>query len=310
MQRIKMIIINTLIPIFFLIALGYFFKHIKFPHEDFWKYLDTFNYYILFPALLIYKLSTAQTQDINSFNFILSAIISLIILSILLILYNKFFSFENHSFTSIYQGSVRFNTYVFLALVSSLLGDEGLVLALILITFLIPMINVFCISIFSIYLPTTKITLLSFIKSILKNPLILSCIFGGSLNFFSIRLPFLVENTLSIISTAALPLGLLSVGVGLHLSSILTTKSALFLSSSAKLLVLPIIMFAFGKLFNLQSNELSVLVLYACMPTASSGYILARQLGGDLKLISSIVSIQTILSIFSISIMFELLHNI
>jgi malonate transporter len=301
-----MTIINTLIPIFFLIMLGYTFKHLKFPHEDFWKYLDKFNYFVLFPSLLVYKLSTANIQNINGFDFVLTAFISIFILSILLMIYNKIFAFKASSFTSIFQGAIRFNTYVLLALVDAYMGDEGLVLALFLMTFVIPLLNILCISIFSIYVPNDKVTPLSFIKSILYNPLIIACISGGALNFFSIDLPLVIQSTLSIMSSAALPLGLLSVGVGLHLSSLRETKSALFVSSVSKLIIFPFIIMGVSYMIGLDKTQTTVLVLFASLPTASSAYVLARELGGDLKLISSIISLQTLLSAVSIFVFLKL----
>jgi len=53
-------IVNTLIPIFSLILIGYFFKHLKFPSIDFWPMADKFIYYILMPSLITYKLSLAN----------------------------------------------------------------------------------------------------------------------------------------------------------------------------------------------------------------------------------------------------------
>ncbi|MCJ8328181.1 MAG: hypothetical protein MJK08_13895 [Campylobacterales bacterium] len=50
-------------------------------------------------------------------------------------------------FTSIVQGGIRFNTYVFLALPDSIYRDSGLVLAAILLTFIIAFINIICTSI-------------------------------------------------------------------------------------------------------------------------------------------------------------------
>lgn len=301
-------IVQTLLPIFFIIALGYVFKKIRFPNEEFWHYLDKFTYYVLFPSLLVYKLSTAKLENIDGFDFVLTALLSIVIISFILIVLNKVvFSFKADSFTSIYQGTTRFNTYVFLALTSALFQDEGIVLAALLMTFLIPTLNLFAISIFSIYTPSKKIGLFSFIKSIVSNPLILACVFGGFLNYFQISLYNSIENTLSLLSLAALPMGLLSVGVGLQLSSIKETKVKLFLSSFLKLLFLPALMLFMGKIFDLDDLSLSILVLFAAMPTASSAYILAKQLGGDVKLMSAIITIQTIVSIFTITLILAFL---
>jgi len=304
-----MLIINTLLPIFLLISLGYFFKQIKFPDENFWKHLDKFNYFVLFPALLFYKLSSANIKNIVSFDFIVTTVIALIVVSVLVILVNRILKFENSAFTSIYQGAIRFNTYVFLALTDALLSAEGFVMGLLLMTFIIPFINVLCISIFTTYVPKNKITVISFIKSIITNPLIVACILGGVFSVFGLSFPILIDNTLSILTSAALPLGLLSVGVGLHLSAIKETKMAVVVSTVGKLLIFPMIMYLICLVFGIQDETMILLVLFAAMPTASSAYVLARELGGDLKLMSSIISIQVILSIFTISIFIWLFNS-
>ncbi len=304
-----MLIINTLLPIFLLILLGYFFKQIKFPDESFWKHLDKFNYFVLFPALLFYKLSSADIKNIVSYDFIITTVMALIVVSILVMLINKVYKFENSSFTSIYQGTIRFNTYVFLALTDALLSAEGFVMGLILMTFIIPFINVLCISIFTTYVPKNKITIISFIKSIMTNPLIVACLLGGVFSVFGLSFPTLIDNTLSILTSAALPLGLLSVGVGLHVSAIKETKMAVVVATVGKLVVFPVIMYLVCLLFGIENETMLLLILFSAMPTASSAYVLARELGGDLKLMSSIISIQVILSIFTISIVIWLFNS-
>ena len=300
------LLINSLLPIFLLIFFGYVLKRINFASEEFWKYLDKFNYFVLFPSLLIYKLSTANTSTIDQFSYITLTLGMLVMISFLLIVMNKYFQINNSAFTSVYQGAVRFNTYVFLAVIDALLGETALVIAAFLITFAIPFINLLCISIFTWYVPNTKTTLGSFTRSIVKNPLILACILGGGLNLLHIQLPQILNNSLSLLSTAALPLGLISVGVGLHLANILQTKKEIFISSFVKLLFFPVVIYLCGKLLGIHSVYLNVIVLFAAMPTASSAYILAKELGGDTKLISSIISLQTILSIFTIFIVTKL----
>lgn len=295
------IIIHALVPIFLLIALGYFFKRLKFPHESFWQHVDKFNYFVLFPSLLIYKLATAEVANIDGFSLIATGVITLVAISIALMVLNRVLKYDGASFTSVYQGAIRFNTYVFLALIDALLGDSGLVIAAFLITFMIPIINVFCIAVFASYVPNSKVTVISFVKSIVTNPLILACFFGGLLNFFGLRLPMVIENTLAILSSAALSLGLLSVGVGLQLSTIKEAKSELIVSLVLKLFVVPVIIMVVGNMFGLEPLYMGVLILFASMPTAPSAYVLARQLGGNLQLMSSVISIQTIISILTIA---------
>ncbi len=297
-------ILISLVPIFLLIIIGYILKKFTFPSLEFWEYSDKFTYYILFPALFIFKLSTAKITNIDGISFVFALFCAIFILSAILIIFSKiFFSFSGKSFTSIYQGVIRFNSYVFLALSGVIFKDDGLVLAALLMTFAIPLINILCILIFSIYTTNNKIRLNSILSLIIKNPLIVSCIIGGFLNFFDIRLFLPLEKTLQLLGGAALPLGLLSVGVGLHIEHIKEIKSELFVSLFFKLVLFPIVMFFIAGFFALDYKTTAFLVLFSALPTASSSYILARELGGDLKLMSAIISLQTIVSIFSISVL-------
>ena len=289
-------IFSALIPVFGLILIGYFFKRIKFPSHEFWPQADKLTYYILMPALLIYELSNASLDSKNSFSFVMAALLAIFFTMIILIIINKIKPTNASSFTSVIQGGIRFNTYVFLALSGAIFGKEGLVLSAIILTFTIPFINVLCITIFALYVSNDKLNFLYLIKSIITNPLIVACVIGGTINFIGIEFPVVINNTLAILSKAALPIGLLSVGFGLVIKEISSFKSELIISSFAKHLIMPILIFIFAKYFQLDNMMISILVLFAVLPTAPSSFILARQLGGNVGLMSSIITVQTLIS--------------
>ena len=117
-------IFSALIPVFGLILIGYFFKRIKFPSHEFWPQADKLTYYILMPALLIYELSNASLNSKNSFSFVMAALLAIFFTMIILIIINKIKPTNASSFTSVIQGGIRFNTYVFLALSGSIFEDK------------------------------------------------------------------------------------------------------------------------------------------------------------------------------------------
>lgn len=299
-------IITALIPIFSLILIGYSFRQINFPSDGFWSSADRLTYYVLMPSLLVYKLATTSLNSVDGLNFILTGLLAILIVLLIVLIINKKMKVENTAFTSVVQGAVRFNTYVFLALSASLFGDEGLILSALLITFAIPLINVICITIFALYVSQSKLSFKGLFKSIVTNPLIIACVIGGSINFSGFHIPLVFEKVLQIISSAALPMGLLSVGVGLELTGLKDSKNALFFSTSMKLVFLPIVMYSLGKFLDVNGLALSVLLIFSAMPTAPSGFVLARQLGGDVKLMSSIITLQTLVSIFTIAMIIQI----
>lgn len=294
-------IFSSLIPIFSLIMIGYLFKKISFPSNEFWPMADKLTYYVLMPALLIITLSKAKLES-SDINLIIVSILAIFSTMILLMIFNKISPTQNSSFTSIVQGGIRFNTYVFLALSASIFGDSGLAMAAVIITFAIPILNIFCITIFALYSQNSKINFLYLLNSILRNPLIISCLIGSLINFSSISIPISIEKLLQILSNAALPLGLLSIGYTLVLKEIKSSKKDLTISTIAKFLILPVTIYLFAKLFELDNSMISILVLFAIMPTAPSSFILARQLNGNLPLMTSIITVQTLLSVLFLAI--------
>jgi len=288
-------IVNTLIPIFSLILLGYFFKRIKFPSTDFWPMADKFTYYVLMPSLLVYKISTSNIDLEQTLDLVTTALLAITIVFFSLMILNFFIKFNNRAFTSIVQGGIRFNTYVLLAFVDSVYGDNGLVLAAIVMAFVIPFINILCISTFALYVRDGKFSFLIFLKTLVKNPLILACMIGGAINIGDITLPIVALKFLTILSAAALPVGLLSVGVGLEFMHLKSAKKELIVSVLAKLIYFPIVIYSVGMMFELSNEMLAIAVIFGAMPTAVSGYILARELGGDVTLMSSIITLQTLL---------------
>ncbi|XOB62057.1 AEC family transporter [Campylobacterota bacterium DY0563] len=303
-------ILTALIPIFLLILTGFSFKKIDFPSAEFWKNADKLTYFILMPALLIFKLSTANLDNLNAIDFVITGILGIVFILVISIIIKFKMDTSGASFTSIVQGAIRFNTYVFLGLIAAILGDEGIALSALLITFAIPIINIICITVFAIYVNDTKATFIGMIKSIVKNPLIVACVIGGSINYFDFYMPIIAVKFLEILSASALPLGLLSIGFALDLNSIKEAKLELVVSSVLKLVVMPVAMFFIGKLFALDSFLLTILIIFAAMPTASSSFILARQLGGDTKLMASIITFETLFSLFTVSFILGFLQYI
>jgi len=300
-------IVNTLIPIFSLILIGYFFKHLKFPSIDFWPMADKFTYYVLMPSLITYKLALANIDLSITVGLVSTALMSIFVVFISLLVLNYFIKFENKAFTSIVQGGIRFNSYVLLAFVDSVYGDKGLVFAAIVMAFVIPFINVLCISTFALFVRHGKFSLLTFLKTIVKNPLILACVVGGSINASGLEVPLVVLKSLSILSNAALPIGLLSVGVGLEFKYLHSAKKELFVSALAKLVYFPIVIYTIGNLCGLSHQMLAIAVIFGAMPTAVSGYMLARELGGDTTLMASIITLQTLLSMLTLFLVIPIL---
>ncbi|GAB2583831.1 AEC family transporter [Nitrincola alkalisediminis] len=291
-------IISALVPIFALLMIGFLARRHGFPGEGFWAPAERFTYYLLFPALLVNSLSQASLSGGESVRIVLAVLVLLAIVSGICMLLKKRLEVEFATYTSFYQGSMRFNTFVALATTSALLSSAGLVVAAIIAAVMIPVLNILCVLVFSSEKGIGS-NLLPTLKALVTNPLILACFAGVLVNQLG-GLPSTISATLGLLGQMALPLGLLSVGAALNLNALRSSGRVLYVSSAIKLLLFPVI--AWGVAYGFQLSELAsqVLIIFAAMPTATSAYILARQLGGDAPLMAAIITAQTLFAMVTL----------
>lgn len=287
-------LIHALGPVFVVILLGVLLKRLDFPSADFWPQLERLVYFFLFPAMLTTRLALADFSGVAVERVLLAVLLLLLLMTLLVVVLRRWLGRTGAEFTSVYQGALRFNTYVALAVAAELFGSMGLALAAVIMALMIPLLNLLCVLIFSLYAGEQRADFKTTLLAVIKNPLILGCLLGIVLNITGMGLPGWSQPVMEILSRAALPLGLLAVGVALNLDALRRAGQPLILSSLFKLLLMPLAAVLISQGLALNTQEQAVLVLFAAMPTATSAYILARQLGGDAPLMAAIITAQTL----------------
>lgn len=288
--------ITALIPIITLIILGFILKRTNFLPDETWPGMEKLTYYVLFPALLIRTLGKQSLVGAPWPSMLIIIVGTIMTSAVLLIVFRKALSKNNATFTSIFQGGVRFNTYITLAVAQSLYGATGLAMGSIAAGFMIVLMNFWCISVFVIWGKTSFQGGLQFIKEIVGNPLIIGCTIGWFISLSGIGLPIIVGDILEIVGRAALPFGLLAVGAALKLEGIKGHFSPIILSSIVQFGLKPLLTAALVYYTGLTGVAAAVLIIAFMTPTAPSAYILARQLGGDTETMASIITVQTLLA--------------
>lgn len=294
-------IANALGPVFLLILFGALLRRINFPGAEFWPGIERLTYYIAFPALLVHRLALADFSNADFGRFALVICVALLLTSALTCLLRPWATRSAADFTSLFQGAIRFNTYIGLAVASALFGDPGLVIAAIAVSIMIPLVNMLSVICFSLAINSNGKRLGDVLKGVLKglftNPLIIACLLGVALNVSGVGLGHgWIEDLLARLGSAALPLGLLAVGVALSLGTVRQDWPVIVTASVLKFGVFPGLMLGLATWWQLDQLSQQVLLLLACLPTATSAYILSRQLGGNAVMMANIISAQTLLA--------------
>ena len=86
------------------------------------------------------------------------------------------------------------------------------------------------------------------------------------------------------------------VGVGLQPERLLRPDASALVATVLKLLLMPAMAIAAGKVLGLDAVSLAVVACCAAVPAAPNAYLLARQMGGDAELMAQILTLQTLLA--------------
>ncbi|WP_235576621.1 AEC family transporter [Pseudomonas taeanensis] len=290
-------------PLFALIVAGYYLRRWEFPNEAFWPGAERLNYFMLFPALLFSSLASAPLDNPALPRLALAVMLGLGFGWLALLLLRRLRGWSAGRFGAFTQGALRFNTYLGLAAIGSLFGQEGLTLAALMLALMVPTVNVL-----SVWSLTAErgVSARSLLLPVLKNPLILACLGGVLLNLSGLGLPGGSDRLLGLLAAASLPLGLLCVGAALKPEQLGGEIPALAWNSVLRLLAMPLLAWAVAYGLNLPAMESSVLVLFFALPTAPTAYVLTRQLGGDSQLMAGLITLQTLLAAASLPLLLTL----
>ncbi|HJD60438.1 MAG TPA: AEC family transporter [Rickettsia endosymbiont of Omalisus fontisbellaquei] len=301
-------IFYSTLPIFLITLLGSIIKNKWLTSEEFWRGIEKLSYFVLFPAMLFNYVSTADLSVASIIKLVVALIISTILVSLGLIVYQKKYKIDKVQFTSIFQGSIRYNSYIFFGVSSPLLGPSGLSIVAVISSYMIIFTNILSVMIFAYYIPnksvtnTIKTSFVLMMKLIVRNPLIIASLVGFVFNYSNLELHLGLKKTLDSLSNAALAIGMLNVGAGLNFTIRQELLHNVMFTSFVKLVAFPLVSVVVLWLMSIEGIDRSVGILYSCLPCASTAYVLSRQLDGDPDSMASIITFTTFFSVVTISI--------
>ncbi|MBF8726009.1 AEC family transporter [Pseudomonas putida] len=300
------VLLTTLLPIILLIALGTLLRVRGFVAQSFWPGAERLSYYVLLPSLFLHGLATANLDGVPVLGMVAVLMLSTLSGALLLVLYQGVRQHDGADFTSLFQGGIRFNNYIGATLAAGIYGSAGIALAAVANAAIVPLVNLLCVLVFARF-SARHSSPLAVLRAILANPLILGCAGGMLLRVTGLGLPAGIEPTLGALGHAALPLGLLCVGAALGGARIGDQAQPLIAASVFKFLVMPVTTWGLCRLLGLNGQAAVVAVIFQALPTASSSYVMARQMGGNAPLMATIIAVQTVVAAATLPLVLSLL---
>jgi malonate transporter len=296
--------IESLLPIFCLIGLGFILRWRNVVPEDMWRGVELLGYWVFFPALLSETLIEADLASLPlaeiTFTMALAFATMAGGLLALRLPIMRTLDINGASYSSLFQNATRWNGFIALPILDKLYGKEGVALVAIIMAILVPVANIVNVAVIARNAGARQLSYRQTAYVVFRNPFIWATAIGLAINLSGVRLYEPIMTGMHMLGGAAIGTGLLMVGAGLHAEEARRPSPVVWLGTGLKLLGMPVIVFAWITIFGISGPAVVACMVCAGVPTAMSAYVLARQMGGDAILVATTVTLQTLLSVITI----------
>jgi predicted permease len=297
-------IITAITPLFFVIFLGVLLERYFHLYEKWEKPFNDFTFYIGFPSLLFSSLTTTSFYLSEQWKFVVINSAFILIGFFVILLIGNILRLSSKTkrtlIISILFGNVA---YLGMPILTQILGNEILpTLGLIIATYIF---WIFTLGVGYLELSlhkNTKTITKDILRSIFTNPLLLATLLGVLCSSFSLTIPSLLQESVSLLSESVTPLVLLIIGLFIGHSRIGNIREwiPVFGLSLFTLFFLPGIFLGFLLIFGLSPQTFFLSLMESAMPLAITAFALADKYQLHKKLIARTIVLSTLLSAFSL----------
>jgi predicted permease len=299
-------VLNTLLPVFVVIALAYGLAKRGFLSRGVLTELNWLLFWICLPALIFGKLATANEIPPGTWQIFLVFTLSTLLVIGLGLIAARMLGLAHWQVGTFVQATFRGNlAYVGIPIilfalqglpeeiVSSTMAQTLFVFAPTIVVY-----NVAAVVLLGRERETSlRANFSSILLQIIKNPLILASFSGAVLFVLPISLPGFVLNSLELVGQMASPAALFCVGGSKAYVSMEGRYRSASVAALLKVVAVPCIAGVLSLMFNLSDQSRMVLLILSATPTAVASYVMAKAMKGDEALASGAIILSTVASI-------------
>ncbi|AEF54245.1 AEC family transporter [Marinomonas posidonica] len=297
-------------PIFLILILGIILYRVRIINDNFIDTASKLVFNITLPALLFISISKTSLTSETDFSLVIYAMIAVVVTYIALEFFMSFCISDKAERAVLVQGAFRSNMGIIgLAYCVNAYGDSVFAVASVYLGGVTILFNVLSVVGLTRGLGGNT-NIKGICLGIAKNPLIIAILSAFVFSIFGLQLPTTLHKAGDYFAQMTLPLALLCAGASLSFSSMRKNIIGAVISSTGKLLFIPIVLTLGGYLLGYRGMELGVLFLMSSAPSASASYIMVRAMNGNSALAANIIVITTLASLISTSIGVTLLRSL
>lgn len=295
-----MLSVNAVAPMFLLLAAGFLSRRAGILSREDVPRFNRVAFRLFLPCLLFYNIYCSDLRAAVKPGLIVFAVCGV------LLVFGASMLIVTHSVGRedwkgvIAQGIFRSNFVIMgIPIAQALVGADQLGSVTILIAVVVPMFNF--LSVYTLErFRGGRVRIGAVLLEVLKNPLIVSSLIGIAFQLLKIRLPALLEGTVSSLGGIASPLQLYLLGAFFQFNSLEECLKPLAAVTAIKLFVTPAVLLGAAALLGIRGGDFVGLIGIFASPTAVNSFTMVQQMKcGDTELAGDIVVLTSAVSIFS-----------
>jgi predicted permease len=290
-------VIAGLVPVFVLLGLGAAGARLGLIDERTAGGLNRIVTNLALPALFISTVGTARLEAAFSLRLIAVTAVCCVVLTAAGLALGSAWRSPASQRGVIAQAAERGNiVYFTFPILLALYGPDGLRVAAVTSTLLIPVMNVLAVGSLEHY-RGDRTSAGRFAVRVAGNPLVTSALLGLLLAALHWKPWAWLDGSLKILAAMAFPGALLALGAQLKVGKLGGMWRSLAAVSALKLVAMPALAWWLLALLHVHGTNLAIGVLLMAAPTAVASHPVAADLGGDPELAAACVLVTTLVSV-------------
>ncbi len=294
--------LNSTMPLFFIMVLGYILYQKRFLTDEFVAVANRFVYNVTLPVMLFNDLAATDIRASFDGRFVgfcaAATTVSILVIWALCHLFLKDKSIVGEFVQACYRSSAAILGTAFIQNIYGTSGMSGLM-----ILGSVPLYNVFAVLILVLECPADGAhteplgkKLRRSVGRIFTNPTLIGIAAGFAASLLRLPIPTMVTKAMSSLGGMTSPLALLAIGAGFQGASALAKLKPTIAATVIKLVVLPAVFLPIAVRLGFTDQKLVALLVMLGTITTPSAYVMAKQMGHDGTLTGSVCAATTLFS--------------
>ena len=295
--------LNATIPIFLMMLLGMLFRKLGWMDEVFAAKMNKFVFLVPLPVLLFEQLATVDFSEVWDIKFILFCFVVTAIsitISTLISLLWKDRSVKGEFIQATYRSSAAL---LGIAFIQNIYGNSGQ--APLMIIGSVPLYNIMAVVVLSFFKPgqngMDKALLKKTLIGIITNPIIIGIAAGLLWSALKLPMPVILHKAVSSIGGVATPMGLMAMGATFDIKKAFGKIKPTVIAAFIKLVGFVAVFMPLAVVIGFRREKLIAILVMLGSATTVSSFVMAKNMGHEGVLSSSVVMLTTMCSAFTLT---------